>query len=162
MALDPKRLRNNLADSFKKGRAVLDRADPPVMIPRRVASLLAEAYHEYAISAQAGPAVSMVVPPSPSVLESALVAPMLAGWAPGLAAYWAPVIWTGPGLIPVNPTVPAAVLGVAPEVLGLLSSLSPEDLFLDRLSEILHRYTGQVLVTTTTVPPPVVIPVPLA
>jgi hypothetical protein len=128
--------------------------DPP-NIPIVVANSLADAYDSYVSSGSptAG-TLSIVSPGIKSVLASALIAPLMTGWAPGLIAYWTPVVWTGPGFIPINPTIPVPLAGIAPEISSMLSE-GPQSLedATDKISKILHKYTTLLTVTATTIPP---------
>lgn len=157
MPLSASTLSDGLTRAFKKTfdtvKGSVDGSPPN--IPKVVADELAAAYDGYVTSGspKAG-ALSIVIPGIPASLGSAMVAPMMAGWFPGLVAYWTPVIWTGPGFIPINPTIPAALSGIAPEISKFLAggSHSLEE-SADKISEILHKYTTQLMVTATTVPP---------
>lgn len=135
-------------------------ASDPLSIPTKVAKSLAAAYHSYASTTLALPMVSRVVPASLSSLESALTTFKMAGWEPGLIAYWSPVTWTGPGFIPVNPMVVASLSGISSEVERLMSSMSPSvQEFSGKLAGILHKHTvGLQVITTTLSAPPVISP----
>lgn len=167
MPLSQKVLSTNIANAFKQFVQSKDKTNSSPQIGVSVAQALAQAYDNYVKAGQplAG-ALIISVPPVPSGLASALVAPNFAGWAPGLITYWTPVIFAGPGFIPVNPTIPAALSGITSPLAAVLKAnqtgKSSIDDSADQIASILHSFTIQVMVTTTTTStPPVVAVVPI-
>lgn len=158
-------LKNNLKEAFSTIKANPGPLTAPLMSPI-VSSQLANAYHRYAITATAGPLVQ-VVSGNPAVLASQLSAlPMMGGWQTGLVLYWTPVMFTGPGFIPLNPIVPASLSTAGAAISALLaesfSTSMSEDVFCLRLSGVLHTVTSGLIVTSTTIStPPVIAPVPV-
>ncbi len=165
MSLEKSTLEKALLKAFMKIKETNSPGFAPLLSPG-VALALAEAYHEYAKDASAGPLV-VASPGIPSALAGILsVIPLFAGWGPGLLAYWTPVTFAGPGFIPVNPTIPVAVVGVTAEIVLMLPpnpiKISSETEFVQKFADILHRYTTQIMVTaTTTSAPPVVSTIPV-
>lgn len=138
----------------------------PPNVPLAVAERLGRAYDSYARTVLA-PVLTVVTPPNLPGLVAALTAPMLSGWAPGLVAYWTPVTFFGPGLIPVNPIDPSSLASLAPIVsTGVVQALAPPFPATTaeaaaRMASALHSATLSLrVITTTTTVPPVVAPVP--
>lgn len=131
-------------------------AGAPPMIHSKAAKAIAAAYDDYASQAQAGPLL-ISVPGQKILIEQGLSAPSFAGLGPAILLYWTPIMWAGAGFIPANPTIPVALSGIAPEIAAMIAGTKPDsmDTFADKLSTILHTYTGQlmVLATTTSIPP---------
>lgn len=159
MSLEKGVLEESLLKAFMKIKQTKGSPGLAPLISPPVALELANAYHEYAQKAIAGP-LSLASPGVPAALAGILSAiPLFAGWGPGLLAYWTPVTFAGPGFIPVNPTVPVAVIGASAEIILMLPpnpiKIKTEEEFVQKFAEILHKYTTQVMVvaTTTTVPP---------
>lgn len=164
MALSLSTLTQNIIGVFQDGLKIKTAtAGSPPLIDRSVAKALADAYDSYIKSgAPKAGSLSISVPGNVSALEQALTPTMMAGWSPGLLSYWSPVMWAGPGFIPANPTIPVAMAGVTPEVIPVVStpSTSMENVA-SRIAAILHKYTMQIKVTsTTTTVPPVVAVIP--
>lgn len=145
--------------------------DPkPPAIPDQVAQALADAYDKYALGAKAVPPLTQVTPGVVAGLAKALVAPSMAGWAPGLLAYWSPVTYGGPGFIPVNPVAPSvgALSGISAEIndlffKNLTNSKASADEVAGKIAGILHKYTTMLMITaTTTSVPPVVTQMPVS
>lgn len=156
MALEKDALAAKFVEAFARIRALKNPGPPPPpLLPLAVAKELALAYHDWVSSSspKAGGALSIVTPGQPSVLETALsAAPLLAGWTPGLQAYWGPVTWAGPGYEPAAPTIPASLSGIAPELAVLMApppKVKNEEEFADKLAVILHKYTTMLEVTAT-------------
>lgn len=141
------------------------------LISQEVAMKLALAYDQYAKLANAGPLLP-ATPGNITGLASQLSSlPLFSGWGPGLVLYWTPVMFSGPGFIPVNPTVAAGASVASAQIASYLSpiissigsSKQTEDQFLESLSSILHSATQTVIVTaTTTTAPPVVSTIPVS
>lgn len=135
---------------------------PPPALCLEAAQALSDAYDRWVKGSNpmAGPLTSIVVPGASAGLTASLVLPLFTGWGPGFLAYWTPVMFAGPGFIPVNPIVPvstaAAVAGITAEMALLVSPASlptaPQSLeqTADVLSTILHRWTLSLQVLGTT------------
>ena len=166
MPLSKSDLKANILTAFRNVKSSPGPLTAPLMSPI-VANQLANAYHKYALAGMAG-ALKAIVPGQPAALGGPLAAvPLFLGWGPGLLAYWTPVIFAGPGFIPANPTVPAAVVGVTADIVLLLPpnpiKIKTEEEFADKLATALDLWTKKIMVITTTVSvPPVVAPMPLS
>lgn len=131
---------------------------PVPLIPIQVANALALAYHEWAQAAIAGGMIP--VGGNPTLISSQLsTLPMMAGWGPGLAAYWAATVWSSvpPGTM-VGVSIPAIMAkNSADIVLRLLtpfaSGIAPKskEEFADTLADILSSNTKMMTVTQTVV-----------
>lgn len=166
MALSKSALKSGILAAFQKIKSNPGQALAPNMsLP--VARELADAYHTYASTAMAG-STTITIPGQASTLAGVLSSvPLFLGWGPGMLAYWSPVMFGGPGFIPSNPTVAAAIVGATAEIALLLPpniiTIRTEEEFAEKLSTILDRWTKLVMVvTTTTTPTPVVLVVPVS
>ncbi len=99
----------------------------------------------------------MGTPGNLATLSALLVQNLMTGWTPGLLAYWTPVNWVGPGFIPVNPTVPVILSGIAAPLAATLAIKTNREDAAKRIASILHSYTVQITVVTTTLPPATVV-----
>ena len=130
----------------------------PPQMANELAAALADAYDKYAKNAQAGALTTIVTPGLKTGLQSFLNAPDYSGWGPGVAAYWAPVTFTGGGYIPANPMVqlPTLAVGISGEIQGYIqTSRDSIDKAAADLAQILHSWTVKLTVTaiTTSTPP---------
>lgn len=122
------------------------------------ATKIADAYHAYAKNAMAGPLTPDGLPGVASILEAAMTGqPLDAGLDTGCLAYWSPVMWKGPGFIPMNPTIPAGLSGLKADLTAAFKKLTADKASVsdaaDEIAKILHTYTTKLQVTATTVPP---------
>jgi hypothetical protein len=153
MPLQKSSLKSNLVSAFNDIKKNKHPGGPK--LPKMslfAATRLAKAYDDWVNSSVplAG-ALTISVPGQPSLLAALLVAPLMAGWAPGLLAYWSPVMWAGAGFAPANPTIPAALAGIAPEMAAQMGNMASSiDDIADKIATILHKYTTQLQVTATT------------
>jgi hypothetical protein len=155
----------NVFNDLREGRrkVAYPQTPPHPSIPNEVCAALTEAYDNWVVSSvpMAG-ALTVVSPGLKSALQSLLAMPLLAGFGPGFAAYWSPVIFAGPGFIPTNPVVPisvsASAAGLSADILKMINSrdspMTLEEVSLV-LSKTLYSWTTklQVLATTTSAPP---------
>lgn len=150
-------LAQNIKDAFEKTFDVIkgEVAGSPPLIPQVVANNLAQAYDSYVKSgAPLAGALMMATPGNLASLSAAMVQNMMRGWTPGLLSYWTPVIWAGPGFIPANPTIPAALSGIAAPLENTLQKQTDDRMdAARRIANVLHTYTLQIQVLATTVPP---------
>lgn len=163
MSLSQSTLKDNILAAYNKAlNDQLGIANPPVPAPpglsSQMAGALAKAYDDYAKKAEAGALNSIATPGLKSALESALTgAEDYSGWGPGVAAYWAPVMFTGSGYIPANPIIPLPTLstGISSDIKDYLKVVrSSVDSAADDLATILHSWTTKQMVTTTTTTTP--------
>jgi hypothetical protein len=153
-------LKRNLKKSFDRifdGTVkVADPQTPPLpLMAKEVALELASAYDAWVESSSplAG-GLTIVTRGSKILIASQLIlVPLMAGWATGLTLYWTATTWgNNPGFIPVNPTVPASLIGIAPEMAAfIVSGGGDTDAMADKIATILHKYTMQLVVSATTV-----------
>jgi hypothetical protein len=166
-------LTKKIADAYTKKSSS---KDVTPLVADDAAKNLATAYDDWINSAGfPTPPLTFATPPVKSALQAALVAPVFAGWGPGLVAYWTPSTIAGPGLIPVNPLDP----GTLQQLPNLASQLTQDlaqlmiqltgdkattvDIAADKLASKLFTFTTQLMyMTTTTSVPPVVAQVPVA
>ena len=166
MALVKSLLKSGILAAMRSVKNNPGPSSAPNMSPA-VAREFANAYHSYAAAAMAG-STTITVPGQASTLAGSLSAvPLFLGWGPGMLAYWSPIAFGGPGFIPVNPTVAAAVVGATAEIALLLPPNSienrTEEEFAEKLSTVLDKWTKLVMVTTTTMSvPPIVLVVPVS
>lgn len=158
MALVQATLKAQLEAAFKTLQADTATSSPKGTVISSSATLLAAAYHTYASLALVDAGFSQVTPATPSPMQAAMIGqPLDAGFESGMTAYWTPVTWTAPGFIPVNPTNPAGISGVASDLKSAFKDLTDGKASVsdaaDRIATILHTYTQKVMVNTTTVPP---------
>jgi hypothetical protein len=131
-------------------------APPAPLMALTVAAEYAKAYDDWvnASSPLAGGVLSIITPGSKDLITASLVSvPLMAGWVPGLIAYWTPVVWAGPGYIPANPTVAAAISGMAAPLAVLFVPpplFTSQEAFATALATILYTFTLLVTVTGTT------------
>ncbi len=160
MSLSKSTLESNILSAFNETFNIIkgNVSGTPPLIPSPVANNLAKAYDDYVKSGspKAG-ALSMATPGNLATLSSLMVQNMMTGWTPGLIAYWTPVNWVGPGFIPANPTVPAILSGIAAPLAATLATKSNREDAAKRIAAILHSYTVQITVITTTIPPGTVV-----
>jgi hypothetical protein len=166
MPLSQSILKREISSAFNNILKIKDKTPIGVIHPQ-AAEALASAYDNYVISGQPLAGVLKIsVPPVRATLVPFLSAPSLAGFVPGLSAYWSPVIWTGPGFIPTNPTIALPSPTLANDILSVLRDsvqlrLSSTDVA-DRIASLLHTYTTSITVTaTTTSVPPVTSTIPI-
>lgn len=136
--------------------------NPPItpvpLIPVPVANALASAYHTWAQGATAGGMTP--VGGNPALISSQLsTLPMMAGWGPGLAAYWLATTWSSvpPGTM-VGVSIPAIMAKnsldivtriLTPATIGTTPQSKEE--FADILADILSSNTKMMTVTQTIV-----------
>lgn len=170
MPLSQSVLKANLLKVFNEANESKTKDPGPPLIPVNLAQAFADAYDKYAQGAKTIGPLTQVSPGVTPGLAGSLVLPMFAGWGPGLIAYWSPVTYAGPGLIPVNPVIASVPAAFGPIVTELGPTLFKDmtdgkksaDDVADKIATILHKYTGKLLVlTTTTSVPPVVAMVPV-
>ena len=159
MALVQTVLKQNILNAMNKIKASKESDITSPLLSSVDAQAYADAYHSYAASAMAGIA-TIAIPGQASALKGPLMGmPLFTGWGPGLVAYWTPVMFTGPGYIPVNPTIAAGAIGASAEIALLLppnkTNVKTEEEFADKLATILDSWTKKVMVTLTTLPTPV-------
>lgn len=158
MPLSQSVLKGELLNAFNKISQIKDKTPQGVIHPQ-AADALASAYDNYVLAGQPLAGILQIsVPPVKASLTAVMTMPSLAGFPAGLPAYWAPVIWTAPGFIPVNPTIPTPPGSMVSDILNILTSAvekksSAEDVA-DQVSSILHTYTTGLLVTATTISVP--------
>lgn len=166
MSLSESTLKDNILEAYNKAlNDQLGIANPPSPAPpgmsSQMAGALAKAYDDYAKKAEAGALNTIVTPGLKSALESSLTgAEEYSGWGSGVAAYWAPVMFTGGGYIPSNPIIPLPTLstGIDGEIKDYVKVTrdSVEKSAAD-LAKILHSWTTKQMVTTTTTSTPPVV-----
>lgn len=132
--------------------------DPSGKVNQSAADKLSSAYDDYASQALAGALTPTGLKPIKATLMGLMVGQQLHdGFDKGLLAYWGPVMWAGPGFIPLNPTIPAGLAGVGNDLKSAFKDLADGKASVsdaaDKIAQILHKYTGKLKVTATTVPP---------
>jgi len=163
MALLQPILKQNILNAMNKIKASKESDVTSPLLSSVDAQAYADAYHSYAASAMAGIA-TIVVPGQASALKGPLMGmPLFTGWGPGLVAYWTPVMFTGPGYIPVNPTIAVGAIGASAEIALLLPpnkiDIKTEEEFAGKLATILDKWTKNVIVLLTTISvPPITMP----
>lgn len=136
------------------GRISLGKAVGPLM-QEPVANALARAYHTWAGDALAGG-----MTPSggdPSVIAGPLIGvPLMAGWGPGVTAYWTAVVWATP-TVSTGVSIPATLSKISLDLVAQLftppfpnpSSPQSKEEFADKLAGILFDNTTAMMVTMT-------------
>jgi hypothetical protein len=137
-------------------------ASPPAQVNGEVAQKWADVYVAYALNALAGPLKPIAMDGS-TIVSGLLGTPkdFAVGLANGLTAFWATVMFAGPGFIPANPCTPGTYVGqpVAVQIKAFPLEKDPQAASA-RIANVLHIYTTGITVTatTTTVPPVVTYP----
>lgn len=156
--LDQEELKKQLMAAFDRIKKNKDIPVPssPLLSPF-AANELAMAYDTWIKNTppKAGGALSISSPGQTSLLAASLASiPLMAGWAPGLLAYWTPVLWKGPGFSAApNPTIPAGILALAVPLATLISpppKVTSEDAFAAELAGILYAGTKIGIIVTAT------------
>lgn len=160
-------LKAQLSSAFGGGSSIAtkEQGSPP-NVHSEAARLIASAYDSWIkLSVPAAGALVISAPGVMGSLVSSLRASRLVGFEAGLIAYWAPVMWSGPGFIPMNPTDTSGLVGLSAEIESFVSSdqkPSSVDDAAGKLSDILCKYTQRLnVIATTTTTPPVVSSIPV-